>query len=233
MGVGRRPRTPDWVLLSSKRPWAYPMLHPFLVLICFCPGFFIRLPFYTCAHAAGSSPTPAGVRLLGLPITEANFQHEGTCFQQVIVSPAPSPGGPRVHLLGDLLVSWAIRWLPYHTTPHHGAGQHHSLSSHLPLGTQNPGSFFPPLTEAQRGGEAGPVSHSKAAAELFRHLSSLRPQSPWFGAYNALLSLTLEKFSSYYDRKGNRCGLQGFEVFSPACLLESTTVTNLPETALV
>lgn len=108
MGAGRRPRTPGWVPLSSKLPWAYPVLRPFLFLICFCPSFFIRLPFYMCAHVAGFFPTPVGVKLLGLQITEANFQHEGTCFHQVTMSPAPRPGGPHVHLPGDLLVSWAV-----------------------------------------------------------------------------------------------------------------------------
>lgn len=39
----------------------------------------------------------------------------------------------------------------------------HSRSSCLPLCTQNPGGLFPPFTEAQRGGVAGPVPHSKAA----------------------------------------------------------------------
>ena len=50
---------------------------------------------------------------------------------------------------------------------------------------------FSLLSPSLREVEWQVVSHSKVAAELFRHLSGLRPQSPWFGAHNALLSLTL------------------------------------------
>lgn len=70
-----------------------------------------------CAHVAGSFPTPVGVRLLGLQITEANVQHEGTCFHTGWPDPCTQPwrsprslAGWPPGLLGSLMAATPRCW---------------------------------------------------------------------------------------------------------------------------
>ena len=72
----------------------------------------------------------------------------------------------------------------------------HSRSSCLPLCTQNPGGLFPPLTEAQRGGVAGPVSTQQGSSVTPGRSQTPKPTvfSPHCTAFfNAFL-----KFFSYF-----------------------------------